>query len=647
MILMLQNAVFAVLFLAAMYLVGTLMLRVVGWKQTSIGAIAWGFITVMGVFQLIAYPLFLAKASFTMLLIAFGAVMLLLIGTSLFVCIRHRIWKHVGEELIQLWTGFRKTPLPILLLGFMILLFLYYGVFYTHLTHDDSYYMPRAMEVLTHNSLGVSHSVGWFGWEVEGFPKTTDVSTLEFFKALLSYLSGIPVTVLTRNGFQIALILISLASIWTFADVFAQEKKHAFSIKAYALILWIAILLLDLNQESSGQWIANKLWQGKSMLPSIVFSMLFAACGCIIQHIESFKKQEWISVCLLLLAGMSVSIVGIFLTPILYFLIGVSFLLVTKFRYFKRIAPCAIAAAVPTVLTIGISYYNVVSENSRYFSIAEQNRTWLEELLYSTNKYVFVLFLVCAVYVFFKGTDLERALFVVMPLLHFMTFLNPLFRTIVSTYITTRPVYFRLFWLLPVLLLPVFWIPNVLLEKLDPHRLQTGLVLVCFSMSLYVGGQWSRGGDDGMEALIPATKHARARTNIYRMESDSFEMCLAIDADWKEDARPLILFYDNDYRQNEIRQYTDRFNLACGMRKEQVAYLTENIPGTNIRSCDFYEIYQTIEDGAYLHDMLTRLGINYVCFYDEPACKNPEACGFTPLNQNNRTLWRVDTIAEK
>lgn len=646
MLLMLQNLVFAGAFLAVMYLVGTLLLHIVGWNKTLIGATAWGFIAVMGIFQLIAYPLYLAKSSFSLLFYLFSAVMLVLFAASVVLFVRQKVWRTVSVELTQLWSGFRETPLPILLLGGMVLVALYYSVFYyTPTSTDDCYYLPRAMEVLAQNNLAVSHSVGWHGWQINGYPETTDASTIEFFRAYLSGLTGIEVTPLNRNGFLIALFILSLSSVWTFLNTFAQDNENAFSIKAYGLILWILFVFSSLQMYSQNFWIAHFLSQGKSLLPGIVFPMLFSACGQIMQHIDRFKFREWISVMLVLLAGVAVSIVGIFLTPILYFMLGISFLLTTRFKHFGRIVPCAVVSVLPVLVHIVISYLTILRVNQRYFEPSKVERGgWLDQMHYGMDMFMFVLFVLCVIYLFRRGSKLERALFAVMPTLLALTFLNPLLRSFVTKYVTSANVYWRLFWLLPVVLVPIYTIPTGLLKHLHAKGLQTMLIGACFCAGSFGGFAVAKHGTSELIGMfVPSSVYSEARKNVYNIDTDAYEIVDTVFSDWHKEERPMLLLYDEEFELNEIRQRTEKINLKTGIRWYQLLYQQDLIPGTQVRECDFYASYADIEDGAYLHDMLTRLEIDYVCFYEEPACRNPEDSGFTPLYAGEQlTLWRVD-----
>ena len=646
MLVMLQNVVFAGVFLAAMFLVGTLLLHIVGWKQTTFGAVAWGFIAVMGVFQLIAYPLFLAKASFTALLVSFSAVLLGLLAAGAYVCFRGKVWHSVLGEVRVVEDNLRQTPIPFFVLGVLVLLLLYCGVFYYNVASDDSFYLPRSMEVIEQNSLGVSHAFSWFGYEKNGFPDSTDASTLEFFKAYLSYLSRMHVAILCRNGLEIALMVISLCSVWTFIDAFTQDREHAFSIRLYAMIVWTTVILLDLKTNTNASWITHFLWQGKSMLPGMTFPMLFAGCRQIMQHIGSFKYREWLPVMLTLLAGVAVTIVGIFLMPILFFLIGLAYLLSTKFRNFKRIAPCAVVCVLPVVVMIALCYFSVATHNTHYFSMnnLEHTQSWLSEMTYSTNKYILVLYVICAVYILRKGSKVDRAMFIVMPAILLVTFLNPLLRTFVSTYITTQSVYWRLFWLIPTLLLPAYAIPSFLLRSQTPKQVQKQLVSACVAVSMLAAAEWGRNGMTGAKkVLFPIERICVSRDNPYRVRTDAVAVSEIILGDWEGEGRPMLLFYDAEYRLNEVRQYTQKIMLASAFRENQIVHHTDLIPGTDVRECDFYDVYETIEDGAYLHDMLTRLGVDYVSFCGEPACTDPEENGFTPLYQGElMTLWRVD-----
>ena len=644
MLTLLQNVAVAAGFLVVTFLLGFSFLSVIGWKKTTLGSVAWGFIALLASFHVVAYPLYMLKTSFSLLYILYSVILLAMLASSVVLAVRGKIWQMVFEELRRFWDGFKKTPLSVLVLGFVVLFFLYRCYYWYGGVSDDSYYLPRAMEVITQNTLDISHSFAWFGREVPAYNNNVDASTLEFLRAYLTKLTGLPVTMLAHNGMILALQAITLSSVWTFVDSVTEEKEHAFSIKTYAMIIWISFTLLTTARTSLPIWITRHIWEGKSLLPAVIFPLATAACITLFKRIDELKPREWLSMTIVLVAGIALSIVGVFLPPILYFLLVLSYLLVDRFRHFRRILPGAALSVLPAAVYVGITLWQIVTKESSYFTRFGEVESWTERFSITVDKFFVAVFLACALFVLLRGSKIELAAFVVMPLLLMLTFLNPLFMGVVSKYITTSSVYHRLFWLLPIYLASAYVLPVIFLRRMQPKQVERCLATACFAVCVLFGSRLSK--EEGFPTAVASYLHfnniQEMRTNPYGVNLHTLNMSKIILEEWKGEERPMLLYYNEEHMLNEIRQCSNEIALACLMRPPQLEIHTDLIPGTDVRECDFYATYHEITDGNYLHDMATRLGINYIYFLHEPLIENPEECGFTQLYSNERTLWRVD-----
>ena len=132
--------------------------------------------------------------------------------------------------------------------------------------------------------------------------------------------------------------------------------------------------MLSVKPSSAGTWMTGYLYEGKATMIGVVFPLLLSACANIINNIETIKKREWLAVSTTLVAGIELSIVGVFLPVILYFCIGTAYLFGTRFHNLKKIWFPAFLAALPVVifglfiLSSALTVFSGISGNIRKLS---------------------------------------------------------------------------------------------------------------------------------------------------------------------------------------------------------------------------------------------------------------------------------------
>ena len=186
--------------LAMFFSAGIVVQQWLGQNKSISNALLYGFLFLLAIFQIIAYPLIMLNASFTLLFWIFSFILLTIITTSLALCVRKKIHLIYTQNLKIFSHSVFKEPIPMLLMLGMFSFMLYLSCGYTYLTSDDSAYLPKAMEMIAQNRLGISHGFIWSGIEETSFPGTADASTFEAWKAYWSALFDVEVTVFCRNA---------------------------------------------------------------------------------------------------------------------------------------------------------------------------------------------------------------------------------------------------------------------------------------------------------------------------------------------------------------------------------------------------------------------------------------------------------------
>jgi len=649
---LLRGAVFCILFFIVSTLIGDFFLNIVQWKKSFAGAYVWGVLILFALFQIIAYPLYRIGTTFTLLLVTFSIVLLGILIAAVYYSWKSRSLSfYRNRSLLFLHTVLDHKGMSVLLCC-VTLFFLFFCLGFYYSTSDDGQYVTRSLEAIAQNKLAFNERFAWYGWGNDTITDFKDCNTLSFFIACLSVLSGIHSTILNKTFLAFNLVMAHLSAISYVYDVFISDSEKHFTKKTLFFIFYCLFQLLCIKESSAGTWMTGYIWVGKAMLIAIVFPMLLATCGILYQRIDCFKSIEWLSVSIVLIAGICVSIVGIYLPVILYFTFGIAILIGTKFKYCARLWKPVLISSIPVVIFIICSYLGVIQgsslannagllsagleETSRntesIFNIKEFVRlslsSWIVQFWQANDFWQLVLYCLGVIWFLIKGSKIQKTLFVLAPVILLLTFLNPFLINPVSKYITTSIVYWRLFWLLPIYIIPAIAFSEIL-DILFQGHIEKCLIGIALSLFILAGFEIFRYSVTSAEySIIPfATNIGKLfnvrpelRFGLYNLNPGPLETAKIIEADWDQEGRPMVLMCFS--RPFELRMYSPEIALVAPARDYQNA--GSLIEGTEIRKGDFFTTFEKITDGEYLKELLSRLDVDYVCFSQQPIISNLE-----------------------
>ncbi len=642
-----RGILFIVFFFCITISLGDAFLRFLHRSRNICSSLVWGTAIAFAALQIVAYPIYRASGSFYLFFMLYSIVLLVLFSLSVLTMVREKDFSGYSSDWHSLIKGIHEAPFLFLVCaGVLLFLCLYTFAFY-YPTTDDGYYMTRSMEAIRQNTLGINVRFAWLGWSEGELPDFTDASTFAFFVSYCSFLSGIQATVLSKTFMAFCLLVLHIASVLYACDTVIENRDHVFSKKTAAVILYTAFQILSVKQSSAGIWMTGYIWNGKSLLPGYIFPLLLANCFVLMRRVETLQNREWISVTVVLLAGIAVSIVGLNLPVVLYFTLGLSFLIVNKFKYFGKIWKGALLSVAPAILFAVLSYTFVITgQNDYYESGTTTPIIWADQFLEAIDFFQFVLYLLSCAYILFFGSKLQKALLILAPALLLVTFLNPFFTGFVCAYVTTSLVYWRLWWLFPVYLIPSIVIAD-LFNRLTKGRIQNGFICSLLSLFIVSGFEIFRYViTDPDYSILPYAENIgrlinvrpEFRYNIYGINPATYETAVAVESDWDGEDQPRMIMFFN--RPFEIRQYSTDIIMAVAIRDIQLSQ--DIIPGTDISEYDFMKTYSEIDDGKLLRDILDQLDIDYICFDGSSAVNNLEDYGFVHLqNVGGIDLWRV------
>lgn len=637
---MLNELMFAAAFAGISLLIGRALLVAARSPSDLFADFAWGVASVFALFHVVAYPLFLAKARFTVLLYAFAAVLAAVTVVSAAVFLRSGALRGAGQKICGFLKNAKRYPVLTLLAAGVLALAVYTGVFCYHPTSDDGYYIVRSAEILENNCLDILPSQTWFGTEVGNYEIITDASTLSMFVSWLSFVTKLSPVILCRRTFALLMIAAQVSVLITVLKKLSGwtgEKRYPNAALFIAVCFLFQLRAEKVN--SAGRWITDYGWQGKSLLISLIFPLLLCACADVMKRTCDGEKvtSGWLPVSVALTAGIGVSQVGLFLPAILYFGYGMAFLISTRFRYVKSVLLPAILSLLPVLICGGISYFRIATVNTMYFTLGKTPEwTWMGQLLRSCDMFQLLLWLAGSVWLLFFGKNrLRTAMLVTAPAIFLLTLMNPLLAGPVSTYVTTADVYFRLFWLLPVYIVPALAVTDAA-DRILKGELQRGIVCIggvliliwgFASETYYVVNPKLTFFTDFLRLSAPA------RANPEGVSAEIAEIASAVLEDFDGNGKPKLLTKYDEY--SEIRQYSPGI---VTFWKQQ----PDPIPGTEISQSEFIATYDELRDPGELHSLLEKLGADYVCVRDGSGELLSGNDGFTEIrNVNGTRLFRV------
>ena len=407
-----------------------------------------GFLFENCCFFLIAMPFMLLKLAFIPLYYIFGG---LVIASIVYGIYDVYIYLFKKKYLITWFINYKKNFDVIYIIWIVIIvgiLFqLYFVAFLQHVDIDDSFYLAESTTAISSNSVQKIDPAS--GIDSFSFTNQYRFVSFELLIAFWAKLLHINVAFLCHTILPVALLIVHYVVIYLIGKAISSEKAFIFVI--ISILTNVFSLQFDYWQT---YFTIARIWQGKSVLISLIIPCLLFL---FIETDNKIEKKDIFDFTVCLFAGMSVSTVGVYILPIMYFALVMS--KIVSDRNFKAFIKMCIPIIIlmPFVL---IKAYSLLSEGNTGKSIVDKvtsssiEQTTYERLLFNDffdkNIYVFGLYILSLIILVIWANDKIKKYFLYPNIVLFLTFLNPALMSVVSEKITGIPVYWRLFWLLNI-----------------------------------------------------------------------------------------------------------------------------------------------------------------------------------------------------
>lgn len=446
--------------------------RWLGSGHTISRSVTLGFTALVAVFEIIAIPCIMTEQRFSVLLGIYCAIAGICLAVSIVHFIRSNGWKCYSFRL-QIK---KKSLLAILFVLIFMQMFL--SSYLCHTDADDGYFVTISNIAVEKDQICLDGDIVYNGISVEKPSFRPEIAAWELFLAGLAKLFMIHPAVLAHTVMPFLLIALCYVAVYELMGRFIKDRDR---LALFMIFYGLLNLFGGYSIYSSGSFLLLRIWQGKAMLVNYAFPVLLGSC------VEIYRKEDtwrtWIWNVAVAVAGMAFTVVGLYLMPVYYIVVGIPYVVQKLFkRDWKRLGQVVGRAFLTMLPVIAFVLYIFVrfmtSEGGRSYSQAAvvEWQTVFEQTM--GQGACFVLFLVALLYFYIKKPEKDMSFICCgMTVTLFATFLNPLFCSFVSSYVTGADVYWRLYWMLPIYY-AISYVLTVFLDGIYGFRRYVSFLLV-------------------------------------------------------------------------------------------------------------------------------------------------------------------------
>ncbi|MDO4521892.1 MAG: DUF6077 domain-containing protein [Eubacteriales bacterium] len=288
-------------------------------KEGTLGSMAYGYVVMFAVFEMISVPMILTQQSFHLMVWIVAMVMSVGAVASLYL---NR--KYLPEMIFQGARGTVSQPWTVYLALALIILQIAVYLIFMSTDLDDAFYVAAASTAMEKDAMYTYSAYG--GYALGYVPSRYGLSP---FPMLLAFLSQcIQLNPATVAHTVLPLFLVSFAYIVydrLGALLFRGERKQIGMFLAFISLIHMSSYYSVYTQ---GTFLLIRIWQGKAVLAGVLLPFLFRNCYKVLR--AKPEKGDWLLLFLNVTACCMVSSMGVALTPVMLAVMGIVFALLEK-----------------------------------------------------------------------------------------------------------------------------------------------------------------------------------------------------------------------------------------------------------------------------------------------------------------------------
>ncbi|MBE6119177.1 MAG: hypothetical protein E7189_01870 [Erysipelotrichaceae bacterium] len=505
-------------------------------------SIIYGFILILATFQVLAIICINFKTKFSVLYYIYTLIVLAIAIVATIFFIKNKEYRHYKKTF-----NLKKLLKPSLMIAIILIAFqCFLSSYLSHTDADDGYFISISNIAIEQDTIEYNGDIVYNGDVLPTEDSRTDSFSWELFIATISKTFDIHPAVLCHSVLPILLILMCYMVFYDLGRNLLQDEK-----KQGVFLLIIALLNLFGGYAvfSTGAFLLLRIWQGKAMLANFMIPMVLNNCITLFRKEKLYEWRIFIANVVIVVAGMATTAVGLYLMPITYLCVGLTLIINKLLNRQPTKVLGIIAKAVITLLPVLIYdlYITVklMSSSSGVSYMSATPKSFLEVFKQTMmNGYVFWIFLACIVFLLIKARkESGFRILVILSLVIFVTFLNPLLSSFVSQKITGVDVYWRLYWIVPIYITIAYTCAFIISKKLQANI----AIVVAFAVAIGFSGKF----------MYKAGLYFESHGNKYKIPEAVKSVCDEIIGE--EDVTCIFPIEMSYYP----RQYSSKVNVIC------------------------------------------------------------------------------------
>lgn len=539
------------------YLLGILFLNSA--KKSTAQVIIAGFGLLIGTFQVLAIPFMYYEATFDYLYYVYIVVVLILclIGAG-------KIFIHTKKHSkysLQIEMKFIDNKILLGIFVAIIALQILWVVYYQHIDIDDSFYLAQTNTILhTNRILNVEPASGIVAG---GMPVQYKLVGYEVFIAVIAKLFTVNTAFLTHTILPVFFIPLHYLIMYLIGKKLYYEKGVYFAL-LYALVNMCS----GYSVYSQGSFLLYRIWQGKAVLIYCIIPLLILKLLIVFEK-SIVTRKDIAFLTLILYSGFRSTTVGLYLVPIAYFSIVLSYTIyVRKWKNVMKLCIPVVFSMPYVFLKFILLYGSADGKALDAVTHDAESISWITEFFerFMNTNTLLVLVFALALCALFISNNKKILISVALPsVVIILTFANPICSTFAAKYITGSEVYWRLFWLLEI---PLVIVCAMMLLIQQASKKNTVLALiVCVLIINSIGN------------FILDFEGFEKRANKYKIPKDTLEIVEAVRADMVDESTllmPVELSYGVREYCGDVKLLINRYNIYDENIKERLTQQVEN-----------------------------------------------------------------------
>lgn len=594
-VVVLQSILISVVMFISSFLAGNLLMEILKKETFSIvRSIVYGFVVTYAMFSIVGMPFILKQMKFSCFFYLFLFLWLILIVVSFVVLItRKSLLKY------SFFTE-RKINVFFIIAVVLILGQAFLSSYLYHTDLDDGYFVTASLSAIEKDEINLDGNYIYLGDYSINDSVRPEFSSWEIFIAFIAKLSNVHPAILDHSILPFVFIPLCYLSLYILASALFKDKN-----KAYIFLIVYALLNIFSGYSSytAGAFLILRIWQGKAMMVNFAFPLLLSSCVEI--YFNRDDKSTWINNLLICFSGAMMTVVGVYLMPIYYFVIGMPLIIKKLFDKDKKVFLLirnAFLTLIPTICLLIYVFFKTVTSQAGVNYLSEEPPKWNKVImLFRGEGLILALFIVSLLALaFMKEHKTEKLLIIGMTVFHLCTFFNPLLCNFVSQKITGVAVYWRLFWLLPFYLVIAYSAAEFI--NIGKAKLVQFTALVSVAVIIIFCG----------DNIYKEGEYFTEHKNEYKLPDNLIKIAKYFSDEKYEN---MTILLPEGY-SDKIRQYTSKVNVVYSRK---MSSNKDIIHETEISYMNLYDkVYKEKNiSGEESLDALHKLDVDYICTENE------------------------------